>query len=342
MLKKLLIGILVVGIGALAVLWIGAATSLDYGRTYSREAAQLPSFAADLATAAQPALFRVAANGFDFRTRAAGFPGSRGNVILLHGFPESSIMYQSTLQALAEAGYAAIAFDQRGYSPGARPESLESYRIDNLIADVRAVADAVGFDEFHLVGHDWGAVVGWTLVMSDATPVRSWSALSIPHIAAYTEAMANDPDQQQRSGYVAFFQTPWVPEVVFGFNRFNMLKSSVYGEHGEAATSEYLRLFSEPGALTAALNWYRATELTNAGSQFDPQIDIPVLFVWGGSDPVVGQAALEAQRALFSGPFREVELDTGHWLMETRGAATDAAILSHLSSVDSYDSAAQP
>lgn len=333
MFRKLLLILLILTVGTVGVLWLGAYSSLDHTHQHADATQRLPIFSSTSGQSASPELVRIQTDGFEFRARVAGFRGSRGNVMLLHGFPESSHMYESTLRVLAEAGYAAVAFDQRGYSPGARPEAVADYQANALIADVHAVAHAVGFDSFHLVGHDWGAAIGWLLVMADATNVNSWSALSIPHMAAYQAAVANDPDQRQRSRYVQFFRTPWLPETLFAFNNFNLMRNSIYQEHNAATVTEYLQLFSEPGALTAALNWYRAVDLGNSNSNADPSIDIPVLFVWGTNDPVVGQAALQAQRPLMSGPFREIELDTGHWLLETRAEAVNAAILGHLDSV---------
>ena len=168
--------------------------------------------------------------------------------------------------------------------------------------------------------------------MQGAQRVQSWTSLSIPHLVAYGEAMQSDPDQQRRSRYIGLFRMPWVPETLLSFNRLALLRGSIYAEHPAAEREEYLAVFSEPGALSAALNWYRAVELRpqDAGVLFEPALRLPVLFVWGSSDPVVGAAALEAQRSYFEGPFRELELDTGHWLMQTRGEVVTAALLDHL------------
>jgi pimeloyl-ACP methyl ester carboxylesterase len=334
MIRKLIFVTLFLIFGVSLVLWLGAVTSLDHNRQHSATTAGLPKFDPLSADAVTLKLYQVEANGYVFRTRAAGFPGTAGNVILLHGFPETSIMFEATMETLAAAGFAVVAFDQRGYSPGARPEDVDAYTINHLVSDVRAVAREAGFDHYHLVGHDWGAAVGWTLVMEDAKLVDSWSALSIPHLTAYREAMLSDPDQQQRSGYINFFRTPWLPEILFSFNGFNLLKTSVYANHQDRVLEEYLRVFAEPGALTAALNWYRAGGLLTEDSSINPQLHIPVLLVWGTEDPVVGQRALADQQQYLLGPYREVALDTGHWLLQTRRETTIAAIVKHIRSVD--------
>ena len=116
----------------------------------------LPSYA----TADNEGEFRLAANGYEFLIRVAGMNNAGPAVILLHGFPETSLMWKPLLEKAAREGYRVVAFDQRGYSPQARPKEVAAYQIDSLVQDVLAVADQVGFDTFHLVGHDWGAGVG--------------------------------------------------------------------------------------------------------------------------------------------------------------------------------------
>ena len=121
---------------------------------------------------------------------------------------------------------------------------------------------------------------------------------------------------------------------LFSFNDFAMLRRTVYAEHDETIVREYLSVFSEPGALTSALNWYRAPNaLAGTGSM---EVDIPTAFIWGNQDPVVGQQALSAQRDFFANNLWETELNTGHWLMETEAQAVTAAVLEHLERVTGY------
>jgi pimeloyl-ACP methyl ester carboxylesterase len=315
-------------LGIIAVISISAYRSLDRDLAHTRATTALPLFSQQIGSAQTVTMSLVDANGMQFRTRAAGFGGTRGNVVLLHGFPESSVMYEPMIPVLAAAGYQVIAFDQRGYSPGARPDGIDAYTTDELVADVFAVADAVGFETFHLVGHDWGAAVGWRAVFSGSPRIESWTPLSIPHMGAYAEAIANDADQQQRSAYLRFLRLPWLPEMLFSFNDFAMLRENIYGEHGSPELDEYLAIFSEPGALTAALNWYRASELQAASR--DLEVAIPTTFVWGNRDPVVGDLSLELQRRYFDGNLFEVELETGHWLMQTHASEVSASVLAHL------------
>ncbi len=331
MIWKILLTLVAICVGAILVIWLGAAASLDYDRSYTATVAELPAFSAAESAGSEIRLSRIAIGEMEFRARVAGFGGQQGNVILLHGFPETSAMWSPLIKLLANAGYQVVAFDQRGYSPGARPESIADYSMDKLTADVFDIADAVGFDDFHLIGHDWGSGVGWVIVLEESPRVITWTSLSIPHIMAYGEAIASDPDQQDRSSYILFFVTPWIPETIFTFNDLNLLRTVIYPEHAPDVRDEYLALFREPGALSAALNWYRAAGTVGTDdAELDPMVEIPVLFIWGNEDQVIGATALEVQRDYFSAPFTEIELDAGHWLMESQANTIGPAVLHHL------------
>jgi len=250
--------------------------------------------------------------------------------MLLHGFPVTSAMWIELLDPLVEAGYRVLAFDQRGYSTGARPTEVNEYTVAKLTSDVIAVADAAGLEQFHLIGHDWGSIIGWSTVLQHPQRILSWTGLSIPHPTAFTDALENDPDQGERSGYFLLFQTPWLPEAMFSFNDFSML-SPIYQNMSAQQNAEYLSVFSEPGALTAALNWYRGISLSigDAG-QFSPEIYTPTLFIWGNNDFSVSRFAVEAQAQYLKGPYLEIELDAGHWLMEDYPEEVSTAVIRHL------------
>ncbi len=317
------------------VLFIGSKTSMDSDYSHTRQVGSLPEFSGQSMVSSGVEVVRISANGYEFRARIAGFESSVGTakkpaVILLHGFPVSSAMWIELISPLAKAGYRVVAFDQRGYSPGARPGELTDYTIDKLSSDVVAVADALGIETFHLIGHDWGSAVGWTTVMQYPQRIESWTALSIAHPVAFSEALANDPDQQSRSSYFMLFVTPWLPEALFSFNDFKML-GGVYSGMLTEQKSEYIKLFSEPGALTAALNWYRAMTLSQQGAaQQSPEISIPTLFMWGSNDPTAGRLAVDMQKQYMTGPYEEVELEAGHWLITDQPVAVVGEVIKHL------------
>ncbi|MFF3243745.1 alpha/beta fold hydrolase [Streptomyces sp. NPDC002870] len=142
-----------------------------------------------------------------FDALAAG-PRDGRAVLLLHGFPEAADMWEHQLLALGAAGYRAIAPDQRGYSPRVRPVAVEDYRLENLVADVLAMADQLGWRHFDLVGHDWGAAVAWALAAAQPDRLRTLAAVSVPHLGAFFDAMSEDRDQQRRSQYIELLRRP--------------------------------------------------------------------------------------------------------------------------------------
>jgi pimeloyl-ACP methyl ester carboxylesterase len=274
-------------------------------------------------------LVRIAANGFEFRARVRNLDGPGDGIVLLHGWPQSSIAWEPLADALAAAGYRVAAVDQRGYSPGARPEGVLDYSIAELVDDVIAIADALGFDRFHLVGHDWGAAVGWGLVMTRPERVLSWSALSIPHSVSFVEAVQSDPVQRRKSAYILFLRTRRLAEAVLGWGRLRVFRRVMYRYMPDAHAAEYLKIFSEPGALTAILNWYRAMG-KGPSLNATPGIGLPVLFAWGNRDPAVSRRAVEDQARFMLGPYTYLELDAGHWLLERRTGEVVRAVMQHI------------
>jgi pimeloyl-ACP methyl ester carboxylesterase len=271
----------------------------------------------------------LSASGMTFRCRTAGKSGEP--VLLLHGFPETSHMWSELIPQLVEAGYRCLAPDQRGYSPGARPEGVEHYTYLHTASDALALADAWGAPRFHLVGHDWGAACGWAVVGLKPDRVASWTALSVPHMAAFGGAIRNDPDQQQRSQYVTFFQEPGAAETLFSAGDYAALKG-IWDKSSPEEVQEYMDVFTQPGALTAALNWYRGSrglDPQDPDVTFGP-VTTPTLMIWGNQDMAIGRTAVTAAAEHMKGPYRFVELDAGHWLAQEQPARVAEEVIAHL------------
>jgi pimeloyl-ACP methyl ester carboxylesterase len=275
--------------------------------------------------------YRLPIKDFEFRIRVAGFANHGANIILLHGFPESSMMWETMLHQCAQAGYRVVAFDQRGYSPGARPSQVADYQLDTLSEDVIAVADALGFKKFHLVGHDWGAVVGWLTTIRYPQRVRTWSALSIPHLGVFFKNVKQDPEQQKRSAYFTLMQTPELPEKMFLTNNQAGLKKML-ARLPAAHLAEYTRIFADSGAFTAAVNWYRAMDIEQFVRQktYEKPIFVPTLFVWGKQDGVLNPAIIPQQKEWLKADYQELSLDCGHNLMQDQTEAVIAAVLARI------------
>ncbi len=261
-----------------------------------------------------------------FRARESG-PKDGPLVLLLHGFPQSSAEWKSQLEALGKAGYHAVAPDQRGYSPGARPDGVDAYSIDALIADTLGMADALGADSFHLVGHDWGAIVAWHVAARHPKRLRSLTIVSVPHPNAFARALAPESgtDQPERSTYIAGFKQAGA-EAAMGedFLRMAFNASGLAGHDIE----DHVRVLTEPGAMRAALNWYRAYDFLK---QSAPAIEVPTLFIWSTGDPALGRDGAEWTAEHVKAAYRFVVIADGpHWLPETHAGEVNRLLLEHL------------
>jgi pimeloyl-ACP methyl ester carboxylesterase len=245
-------------------------------------------------------------------------------VLLLHGFPQSRYTWRDAVPALAGAGFRVVAPDQRGYSPGARPEGIEAYATPQLVADVLDLADALGADRFHLVGHDWGGQVAWLTAAEHPERVRSLTVLSRPHPAAFARSFELDPEQAQRSRH----HRAMTPELTdrWWADGCAALRQVLAGAGvPDAASSEYLATFAEREALDAAMNWYRAAAAGGPGLRAADTADVtvPVLYLWGTADQTVGRRAAELTAEHVRGAYRFVEIEgAGHFLTDDHGAAT--------------------
>lgn len=277
---------------------------------------------------------QIGASGFTFECRMAGPLGGKP-VLLLHGCPETSAMWEEIMPSLAAAGYRCLAPDQRGYSPGARPADVSAYTHRALAGDVFALADAAGFERFHLVAHDWGAAVGWCALASDERRrIASFTSLSIPHYRAFAEAVRDDPEQDYYRQFLdAVLAECGAVEALWTANDFEQLRA-IYGSFDPVLAGKYHEVLSRPGALGAILDWYRATDghgkvLDGSSLSFGP-VDVPTLLVWGNEDPFVRRMAVDRARQYMTGSYEVVELSAGHWLVQEEPDIVTAHILRHL------------
>lgn len=252
-------------------------------------------------------------------------------VLLLHGFPETKHSFRHQLPALAAAGYRAVAVDQRGYSPGARPVGVDAYRVDTLTRDVLAIADSLGADCFHLVGHDYGAVIAWQVAARHQDRLLSMTSLSVPHPVAYLEAYETS-DQPERSGYFAWFRDPATDHELGDPARLHQLYIAAgLSEHD---ADVYTAALGSPEAIGSALNWYRATGPYMIEGL--APIDVPVLHIWSTEDPALGRDGAERTAGHVRGPYRfEVLEGIDHWIPEHAADETNRILLEFLAGVGS-------
>lgn len=246
-------------------------------------------------------------------------------IVLLHGFPESAAMWQPVATALVDAGYQIIAPDQRGYSPGARPQGAEAYATLSLVGDVTRLLDALELDSAHIVGHDWGAAVAWSLAAWHPERVRSLTAVSVPHLAAYNWSLREDADQRERASYIGLFRKPGKAETLLLADGARRLRAMFGDTLPPETVDAHVQGLRNPEALTAALNWYRA--MTDELGEL-AAVTVPTTYVWSTADTALGRAGAERCGEFVDAPYEFVVLDgISHWIPEQAPRQLTAAIL---------------
>ncbi len=272
------------------------------------------------------------ASGLSFDTWVEG-PADGPLVLLLHGFPQSRHTWRHQLPALAAAGYRAVAPDQRGYSPGARPDpaDLANYHYDRLIGDVIDLAAACGHAAggFHLVGHDWGGQVSWGVADRHPDRLASLTILSRPHPSSFVRALqAPDGDQKHRSRHHRAFLSADTTRLLLDDGARRLRRNLTEAGVPADAAEDYVSVLGTPAALEAALAWYRAQAELRASLG---RITVPTLYLWGDADATVGRMAAEGTAEFVTAPFQlHVLAGIGHFITDQIVEPVNATLLAHL------------
>jgi pimeloyl-ACP methyl ester carboxylesterase len=267
----------------------------------------------------------IKARGLTFDVYEAG-PSDGQPVLLLHGFPQDHREFDLLAPRLHAAGLRTYALDQRGYSPGARPARVADYKLSEPTADAVAVLDALEIESAHVIGHDWGAQVGWLLAAHHPDRVRTLTTVSIPHPRALRLALRARPSQRARFAYMALFRSAVAEQVLLAGNG-AMLRSMMKPIGPRAA--QYADAMREPGRLTGGLNWYRA--LSGAELKGVGVITVPTTYVWSDRDPVVGLTAALRTADWVEADYQLVAMKgIGHWVPEEAPAALAEVVLKRI------------
>jgi pimeloyl-ACP methyl ester carboxylesterase len=213
--------------------------------------------------------------------------GTGQTVLLLHGFPEYWFGWTKLMASLG-VDLQLVVPDQRGYNLSEKPDGVEPYQVPHLVSDIIGLIDAVGEDEVVVVGHDWGGIVAWVVAALHPDRLSHLVIVNSPHPTVFARELANSPQQQMASSYVQFFLTA-AADTALAANDFAALGDAVFtDDFTEAERAAYREAWGQPGALTAMLNWYRASfDPQGPGIMELPVIEVPTLVLWGLADTAI-------------------------------------------------------
>ena len=235
--------------------------------------------------------------------------GSGTPVLLLHGFPDSGRLWRHQVPVLADHGFRVIVPDLRGFGRSGRPEDVASYRLRTAVDDVTAVLDACGVSTAHVVGHDWGAAVAWLTAVACPERVDKLTVISVPHPSS-----APTLRQYEMAWYQLFFQFAGVAEETVRHDDWAWLRMF---SHGDGDIGQWIEDLSRPGALTAALNWYRANLAPRPPGPRPalPLVSAPTLAIWSERDHYLDGERMRASAGFVSGQWRYEQIpDASHWV----------------------------
>ncbi|HEY0429277.1 MAG TPA: alpha/beta hydrolase [Pyrinomonadaceae bacterium] len=243
-------------------------------------------------------------------------------VVLLHGFPEFWHSWRHQIEALSDR-YTVIAPDMRGYNLSDKPTSVSDYEIDKLVDDVTGLIRHFGRENAAVIGHDWGATVAWNLASKHPEYVWKLGALQVPPISVWRKNQTLR--QFFASWYMFFFQIPALPEFLLKANDFALLANALKNSTAEKDffsdedIMEYKRAWSEPFAVTAMLNYYRANILKRffTKPEAPSKIRIPTVFIYGEQDKAVLPETVKGVGEMIDAPYEEFRIPTSaHWVQQ--------------------------
>ena len=260
-------------------------------------------------------------------------------VVLLHGFPEFWFSWRFQIPALAAAGFRVVAPDMRGYNLSSKPPGVSAYDSDLLAADIRDLIGERGAESAHLVGHDWGAGVAWATAMNHPEVIERLAILNLPHPRRYMHSGWR-PRQLAKSWYAVFFQLPWLPERLARLGRWWLFRTLALGTAARpgAFTGEdidrYVEAWSQPGAATASINYYRAVfrQSPRRASARMRVVQAPTLVIWGERDRYLGSELAEPDRADVPNLEGVVRLpEASHWVHHDQPERVSQLLIEFLS-----------
>jgi pimeloyl-ACP methyl ester carboxylesterase len=274
--------------------------------------------------------------------------GARGGepILFLHGFPESHRTWRHVAPALAQ-DYFVVAPDQRGFAGSDKPQGVEHYKTERIVEDLIALADALEMERFTLVGHDWGGAVAWLAALRHPDRIKRLVIVNAPHPLLFQKSLVEDPAQRAASQYMNAFRNPAMEQGIAAMG-WESFYAKTFGSHAdlsrvpEEEKAAYLADWSAPGALTAMLNWYRASEIIvpQVGEEVAapawtqapfPRLTMPVLVIWALGDKALLPVQLDGLDALIDDLTLVAVPDAGHFVPWEQPETVTAAIRDFMS-----------
>ena len=275
----------------------------------------------------------VKANGLNFEVDKCG--AGEKFAICLHGFPEHSYSWRNQLPLLAELGYTVWAPNLRGYGNSSRPTTVKDYLIDHLIADVASLIDASGAKSTLIVGHDWGGAIAWIFALQAIRPIERLIVMNFPHPSLFLGRLMKWP-QIVKSWYIFFFQIPKIPEILLGLWDAKPIGDILYhmavdkSRFPDNILEIYRKNASQPGALTAMINYYRAFFKTKPFSEKRREMNLnlerPVLMIWGEKDMALGKELTYGTEKLVTDFTVRYLPNVSHWVQQEAPETVNAMI----------------
>jgi pimeloyl-ACP methyl ester carboxylesterase len=267
-------------------------------------------------------------NGIRLHTVMTG-PQDGEPVFLLHGFPEAWFGWENQVEPLLQAGFRVIVPDQRGYNLSDKPIGIDQYKMEVLVDDILGLADQLGHEKFYIAGHDFGAMVSWSLALRSPERIKRMAIANVPHPAVFRSYLKSHPAQMLKSWYAMFFQLPGLPERFVKGANWKFLIGAMPEYWEEDRYNRYREAWAQPGAITAMINWYRATFGRRGSPRKSNTVQPPTLIIWGKKDPHLSyqMASLslefcqDGQLVLFE--------DATHWVQHDKAMEVSQLLIEH-------------
>lgn len=293
--------------------------------------------------------------GVTLNVALAGDPTNEP-VILLHGFPESHRTWREVAPRLKDRFFL-IMPDQRGFAGSDLPQDVEDYKTDTLIDDIFALADALGIQQFALVGHDWGGAIAWGAALRDDPRLTRLAIVNAPHPVVFQKSLIADEDQRLASQYITAFRTPGFEKIVEA-KGFDWFFDTTFERHvdvsqiSETERRQYIADWSQAGAFAAMLNWYRGSKvvvpppgvtvpLPDFLLRAFPKVKVPTLVIWGMRDKALLPIQLDGLEELVDDLAIERLPSAGHFAPWEAGDEVASALGPFLAGQAAATAAAQ-